>query len=206
MSRIRDFFDRVYKLSDRSEAARHYAEFAPDYEAAMAAGGYVTPERCARALVAEGAETDQAVLDVGCGSGLGAKALRAAGFETIDGTDLSGEMLAEAEKKGVYRSLWRADLAEPQEDHAGSYRTAMAAGVLNPAHAPASGIDNVLDMMASGGLFTFSLNDHAIAEGSYEGRVHALLDGGSADLLAREYGEHMPGENLKAWVYVLRKR
>ena len=206
MSRVRDFFDRVYKLSDRREAEAHYAEFAPDYEAAMEAGGYVTPGRCAKVLAEHGAATGEPVLDVGCGSGLGAQALKGVGFETIDGTDFSAEMLAQAETKGLYRSLWQADLGDPQPDHGERYDTAMAAGVLNPAHAPATALDNVLEMVTSGGLFAFSLNDHAIADGSYEGRIHALIDGGTAELLMREYGDHMPGENLKAWVYLLRKR
>lgn len=201
-----DFFDDVYEMTSLDQAAAHYAKFAKDYEAAMASNGYITPKRCAEALAGAGADKTQPVLDVGCGSGLSGLALRAEGFATLDGTDYSEEMLAEARPKGIYRTLWQGDLSEPIPDRAEAYDAAVAAGVISPAHAPAQAIDNILSMLTQGGLFAFSLNDHALKDHSYEGRVHTLVDSGHADLVFREYGEHMPGQDLKAWVYVLKKR
>lgn len=124
----------------------------------------------------------------------------------LDGTDYAQEMLDQAQTKGIYRALWQADLTLPDPDRAESYHTINAAGVLNPSHAPPETIDNVIAMLRPGGLFAFSLNDHAIKDGSYEGRVHMVLDGGWAELMHREYGEHMPAQDLQAWVYVLKKR
>jgi len=97
-------------------------------------------------------------------------------------------------------------LAEPAPDRAETYPAACAAGVLNPAHAPAEALDTILEMLTPSGLFVFSLNDHAIKDHTYEGRLNTLIDCGTVDLLFREYGEHMPGQDLKAWVYVLNKR
>ena len=201
-----DFFDDIYGLETLDETAAHYAKFAKAYEQAMAENGYLTPGRTAAALIDSGADMGQPVLDIGCGSGLSGLALKAAGFVTIDGTDYSDAMLAEAQGKGLYRAFWQGDLSVPDAERADSYDTINAAGVINPGHAPPEALDNALAMLKSGGLFAFSLNDHAIAAHDYEGRVHMLLDGGWAELLHREYGEHMPGKDLKAWVYVLRKR
>lgn len=201
-----DFFDNIYNLTSLDETAAHYAKFAALYEQAMAAGGYVTPGRCAEALIASGADKSTPVLDIGCGSGLSGLALIQQGFAILDGTDFSQEMLDLARAKGIYRTLWQADLTQPDPERADSYDTINAAGVLNPAHAPAEALDNIMEMLRSGGLFAFSLNDHAIKDGSYEGRIHMLLDGGCADLLHREYGAHMPEQDLQAWVYVLRKK
>jgi len=201
-----DFFKDIYQFTSLDETAAHYAKFADAYEDAMAAGGYVTPGRCADALDACGADKSATVLDIGCGSGLSGLALKSRGFEILDGTDYSEEMLAQARSKNIYRDLWQADMTEPAPDRADSYDTLNAAGVLNPAHAPPETLDVAMEMLRSGGLFAFSLNDHAISDGSYEGRIHMLLDGGWAELMHREYGEHMPAKNLKAWVYVLKKR
>lgn len=201
-----DFFKDIYHYTSLEQTAAHYAKFAADYEAAMEAGGYVTPGRCAEALVEAGADRASPVLDIGCGSGLSGLALKAQGFEILDGTDYSEEMLAQARPKNIYRALWQADLTEPDSERIESYEAINAAGVLNPAHAPAETLDNVMEMLRPGGLFAFSLNDHAVEDGTYEGRVHILIDSGAAELMHREYGEHMPAKDLKAWVYVLKKR
>ena len=201
-----DFFDAIYTLTEPHETAAHYARFASRYETAMAENGYVTPARCAAALAEIGADFGVPVLDLGCGSGLSGMALHTEGFQTIDGTDFSEEMLALAREKGIYRDLWQADLSQPAQDRAASYMAIVAAGVLNPAHVPAEAIDHILEMLQPGGLFVFSLNDHAIAAGGYNGRLNNHIDGGQVELLKRDYGEHMPGQGLKAFVYALRKR
>jgi len=156
-----DFFNDIYQLTSLEQTAAHYAKFAADYEAAMEAGGYVTPGRCAEALVESGADKAAPVLDIGCGSGLSGLALKAQGFEILDGTDYSEEMLAEANRKNIYRTLWQADLTQPDPERAESYDTINAAGVLNPAHAPAETLDNVMEMLRPGGLFAFSLNERS---------------------------------------------
>jgi len=202
----KDFFDDIYGMTSLDQTAAHYAKFAEQYEAAMALGGYVTPGRCAKALDEAGADKAKPVLDIGCGSGLSGLALKTQGFTVIDGTDYSEEMLEQARPKGIYRTLWQGDLTDPDPERTETYDAVVAAGVLNPAHAPAETLDNVLEMLRPGGVFVFSLNDHAVADGSYEGRIHMLIDSVTVDLLHREYGEHMPEKDLKAWVYALRKR
>lgn len=206
MSDEEDFFDAIYELENLDETAAHYAKFAEAYDEAMAENGYLTPKRCADALIGAGADPTFPVLDLGCGSGLSGMALKAVGFETLDGTDFSTEMLERAAEKGIYRDLWQGDLSVPDPSREGSYHAINAAGVINPAHAPPVSIDNAIAMLKPGGLFAFSLNDHAIAAREFEGRVHMMLDAGWTELLHREYGEHMPGKDLRAWVYVLRKR
>ena len=199
-----DFFDAIYGLKTQEEVSEHYQIFADRYEKAMRDNGYVTPTRCATALKDAGITKNTAILDIGCGTGLSGEALRAAGYRLIDGTDFSPEMLEIASKKGIYRNLIRGDLRELPGNI--EYKVVMAAGVLNPAHAPASVMDDILGIMEPDGIFVFSLNDNAIADGSYEGRLHELIDAGGVDLLAREYGEHLPGQDLKAWVLTLRKK
>ncbi len=198
-----DFFDDIYHLTDADETAAHYAKFAQEYEDAMAGNGYATPQRCAEALAAAGLAKDAPILDIGCGSGLSGAALRAAGFTTIDGTDFSPEMLALAKAKGIYRTLSQQDLRSFAGGSA--YAAITAVGVLNPAHAPATVIDEALAALGPGGILVFSLNDHAIADGTYEGRVHEIIDTGFAHLLHREYGAHMPGQDLQSWVLALQK-
>ncbi len=145
------------------------------------------------------------MLDIGCGTGLSGLALRAAGFVTLDGTDLSAEMLARASARGIYRRVFPGDAADPLPVAPGAYAAAAAIGVVNPGHAPPETIDAVLAILPPGGCFVFSLNDHALAEPAFPGHVERLLAEGAAELAFREHGPHLPGIGLAATVYVLRK-
>jgi len=145
-------------------------------------------------------------LDMGCGTGLSGIALRAVGFTSIDGCDLSEEMLDRAgEHKGLYRKLWLSDATQPFGFERGTYAHIAAMGVIAASHAPASTIDKVLQSLPKGGCFTLSLNDHTLQDPAFEARIVENIDTGNAMLLFREYGSHLPGLDMKSNVYVLQK-
>lgn len=200
------FLDNAYTVETPEQTKAFYDGWAATYEAEIKANGYATPTRCAEALAALVPDKTVAVLDLGCGTGLSGEALRAGGFSTIDGTDFSEEMLAHAERKpGLYRALTRGDLTRPLPAEPGQYEHIAAIGVFSPSHAPAAMIDRVLEVLPTGGLFVFSLNDHTLEDPSFEARVAAVAAAGIAEVVYREYGEHLPGHGLKALIYVLRK-
>ena len=197
----------VYGLTSAEAAAEFYDKWAATYENELAEGGYVTPLRCANALAEHASLPWAPVLELGCGTGLSGLALRDAGFECIDGFDISAEMLTKAREKDVYRSLDRIDLSQPLDPiPVDTYQNAAAIGVLNPNFMPPTVIDDVLDKLPIGGCFVLSLNDHALSQGSMQTRVLELTEHGVADLMFKDYGEHIPGTGLKSTVFVLQKR
>jgi predicted TPR repeat methyltransferase len=199
--------DTVYSLDSPEAAAEFYGRWADEYENELTASGYVTPLRCAAALAAHASLPWAPLIELGCGTGMGGLALREAGFECIDGVDISPEMLAKAEAKGIYRALAVVDLSQPLDAIADdTYQNAAAIGVLNPSFIPPTVIDEVLRKLPEGGCFVFSLNDHALAGGLMETRVLELTEYGVADLVFKEQGEHIPEIELASTVFVLRKR
>ena len=136
-------------------------------------------------------------------TGLSGLALRMAGFEVIDGIDITDAMVEQARARGIYRDLMVGDAAEALA--AGDYAAVSAVGIFSPSHAPAALIDDVMRALPQGGRFVFSLNDHALAERTYEGRIMAWTDVGAARCLFREHGAHLPGQDIEATVYVLQK-
>jgi predicted TPR repeat methyltransferase len=202
----RRFLDSAYTLPDRQATAAFYRDWAASYDDEITRNGYAKPARCAAALAERVADRAAPLLDIGCGTGLSGLALRAAGFTTIDGTDFSAEMLARAEARGVYRRLFRGDLAEPLPVGPGAYANAAAVGVVSPGHAPPETIDAVLALLPSGGCLVLSLNDHALSEPAFPGKIEHLVADGRVELLFREHGPHLPGIGLEATVYALRKR
>jgi predicted TPR repeat methyltransferase len=199
------FLDDAYAHEGES-SAEYYDRWAPTYDAELAENAYATPARCAEALAEAGADRDAPVLDFGCGTGLSAAALRDAGFGTVDGWDVSAGMLEAARRRGLHRRLERIDPDGPLPTSEPPYAAIVAAGVIGPNVAPAATIDALLQLLPPGGLFVFSLNDHALADPAFDGRVAEWLDCGAAELVSRAHGDHIPGIDLGAVVYVLRKR
>lgn len=191
---------------DGAEATRNfYDEWAATYDQEVAENGYATPKRCADALAKFATDSNAPILDIGCGTGISGKALLEKGFSKIDGCDFSAEMLSRAEETGIYRKLINTNLEDPFPFQAGAYGNIAAIGVLNPGHAPADTLDQILDLLKPDAHFVFSLNDHAMEDKTYEARINENVDCGNAALMFREYGPHLPEIGLMSNVYVMKK-
>lgn len=196
------FLDKVYTARTADETRALYDDWSASYEAEVAENGYATPGRCAEALAQFMPDKTEPVLDFGCGTGLSGLALKLAGFTTIDGVDLSADMLAQAESKGAYRTLNR---IEADGAIGGGYQAIAAIGVIGAGAAPISTFDVIMNALPQGGKFVLSFNDHALADPVHEARISDWCDCGAARLLFKEYGPHLPGLDMKSNVYVIEK-
>lgn len=198
------FLNKVYQARTPEATRQVYDEWAESYDAEVREAGYATPRRCAEALMSVMGEGHRPILDFGCGTGLSGEALRAAGFEVIDGVDLSPEMLEQARAKGIYRKLTAieagADLSGTED-----YAAITAIGVIGAGAAPVTVFDTIMAALQPGGFFVFSYNDHTLADPAYEGKVMEYLDCGAVRLHFREHGPHLPAEDMQSTVYVLEK-
>ena len=199
------FLDKAYELPENGDSRRLYAAWAASYEAELTANGYATPDRIAKALAGIVTDRTAPVLDYGCGTGLSGAALTRAGFTTLDGIDVTPEMLEIARGKGLYRSLTLADPAAPPPVAPGSYATIAAIGVIGVGAAPLSLFDQLMHLLPRDGLFAFSFNDHAMATPGFVAKVNDWVDCGAARLLMSEHGPHIPGKGLGSTIFVLRK-
>lgn len=199
------FLNKVYQAKDAAGTRALYDAWAASYEDEVRGEGYATPARCAEALARHLPDRSAPVLDFGCGTGLSGQALRDAGFVTLDGVDLSAEMLEGARAKGLYRALMPIEAGAPLSHAPGSYAAIAAIGVIGAGAAPITVFDTIMQGLAPGGLMLLSFNDHALADPAYEGKLRSYTDAGKARLLFQEYGPHLPGINLKSNVYVLEK-
>lgn len=199
------FFDEVYGVETAEETRALYDKFSGSYDEAVAEQGYATPARIATALSAQTRDHGLPILDFGCGTGLAGLALTEAGFQTIDGLDLSREMLEGAAARDVYRALAQIDPDVDLRGTAENYAAVVACGVIGSGAAPLSTFDTIFYAMAPGALFAFSFNDHTLEDPAFEERVDLAISDGEARLLSREYGPHLPGLDMGAIVYVIEK-
>ena len=99
--------------SEPGEVTGRYDDWAASYDADLASWSYQAPAVVAQTVVSRVPATGS-VLDVGCGTGLVGRELRARGFTgRILGLDLSQASLDLAGESGAYDSLERADLQQP---------------------------------------------------------------------------------------------
>jgi predicted TPR repeat methyltransferase len=202
---VKDGLETVYALASPTEARAFYDGWAARYDVELTDSGYITPTRCAAALASHVDDPGAPLIEFGCGTGLGGKALHAAGFSCIGGTDVSPEMLTKARGKDIYRALSIVDLTQPLEIEPGTYRNAAAIGVINPAHMPATVLDEMIAILPPGGCLVYSLNDKAAADRTVETRLLELVEHRVVELVFKEHGPHIPDIDLSGTVHVVRK-
>ena len=130
-----DLIRGAYAIEDQDDAKAFYSLWADDYDDHMVEKlGYVSPSIVADLLFSHLDGDPGAVLDVGCGTGLTGQALAERGAQTIDGIDLSAEMLEKAASRGIYRHLSQADLTRPLAIRDGCYNALVSSGTFTHGH------------------------------------------------------------------------
>ena len=204
--KIKNGLKSAYGIKGSNAVKKFYGGWADGYEDEIIASGYITPERCAKALAEFVEDKSSPIADFGCGTGLSGLALRTQGFTMIDGLDFSPEMLEKARaKEGLYRDLKICDMSKLLTIPKGIYAHAAAIGCITPDYLPITVLDEILNIIPSGNYFTFSINDWAAQNGTMERHVGEICDCWAAEMVFKEYGDHIPGNNMGCTVYVLRK-
>lgn len=199
------FLDKAYSTVGTDATRALYTDWAKTYDAEVSKNGYATPGRCADALKTVTDDFTKPILDFGCGTGLSGLALSLAGFQTIDGVDLTQEMLERAKEKQLYRSLRLSDSIADLPSKLGEYSAVAAIGVIGAGAAPIDVFDMIFNALPRGSHFVFSFNDHTLEDPIFEARVNAVVSSKQAKLMIEQYGDHLPGLNMKSKVYVLEK-
>lgn len=186
-----------------AETIAVYADWAATYDAEVTARGYHTPARISEALKTF-VPPETEILDFGCGTGLSGIALQRAGFTTIDGTDITAQMLDRAHNLNLYRKLWQGD-PDDLGFECGAYPVIAAVGVISLGAAPADLLATLMDRLKPGGLLVFSYNDPTLADQSYSDAIKAQTESRHANLVFREHGPHLDDVGMGSDVIILRR-
>jgi predicted TPR repeat methyltransferase len=106
--------------------------------------------------LAESGRRYGAVLDLGCGSGLCGSIIRPVA-DALDGVDLSGAMIEQARKLGIYRSLTQAELGQFLFACTGRYDLVLAGDVLTYVGDLSGVFRSVRRILNPGGRFALTL-------------------------------------------------
>ena len=198
------YLDKIYS-ADSADLRPFYAQWAQSYDQEVGENGYVTPLRIAEALARHVKDLSIPILDYGCGTGVSGQAFQKAGFLTIDGVDISAEMLEVAAQKKIYRRL---EVFAPESGpnvKLGAYQIIAAVGVIGAGAAPLAVLTKIMALLAPKGLFVFSFNDHTLEDPAYDGLVEDYVNQGQAVPHLKEYGDHLPKQKINSNIYILEK-
>lgn len=149
----------AYGARTKEDLLRLYSKWAEDYDADHESIGFRGHELAAEVLARHVTRRDLVrVLDAGAGTGAAGVALRQLGFRDVVGVDLSPEMIARAEAKGVYRRTLVADLSLPVDGlRENAYDAAILVGVFSFGQAPPEALDEVLRVVRPGGVVVLTM-------------------------------------------------
>ena len=198
------YLDKIYS-ADSTDLQPCYAKWVQSYDQEVGEEGYITPLRIAEALARHVKDLSIPILDYGCGTGISGQAFQEEGFLTIDGVDISNEMLKVAAQKKIYRRL---EVFAPEtgpDVKLGAYTIIAAVGVIGAGAVPLAVLDQIMVLLAAKGLLVFSFNDHTWEDSAYDGLIENYLKQGQAALHLKDYGDHLPKQKINSNIYILEK-
>jgi len=149
----------AYSVRTPADSVRLYGDWADSYDTEFVTdAGYVSYLRVAELLLQNAEGIEGVVLDIGCGTGLIGTRLRRGGITSIDGIDISPEMLEKAAGKKtetnepVYRRLITADLTKQLKLPDNHYAGLVSAGAFTSGHLGPEPLDELWRVAAPGAI------------------------------------------------------
>lgn len=197
---------RAYELETPDDSLALYRDWADTYDDHLEHGlSYLSP-RAVAAIFAENVDDlGVQILDIGCGTGLAGLAVRELGFKTVDGIDISPEMLGQAAKKGIYTALIEADLTQPLGIADNTYDAAISSGTFTHAHVGAVAFDEIFRILKPGAVFACTVNAEVWVENGFGPKIRELTDRGVMHVREIRPGAYFKGEDAIGRFIVFQK-
>lgn len=169
----------AYALDGTNEASNDlYSRWAETYDEDLAAEDYLAPHLCALLLRQWVQDPGLRVLDVGCGTGLAARAVRAVLPQArLVGADLSPEMARVATRTGLYEEVVAdVDLNVPLPAALGTpFDAVVCSGTFSLGHVGPGGIAHLVGAVRPGGTVTYSVRREHSLRHDFAGTVADLV-------------------------------
>ena len=166
----------AYGASTTDDLTQQYDAWADTYDGEVAALGYCLPWLVIAMFTRHVPQTDQPILDAGCGTGILGESLNTFAYSNIMGIDLSKKMLDHAAALGVYNQLSKMTLGETLAIPDNTFNAIISAGVFTQGHAPHSSFDELIRTTKSGGHIVFSVRESVYENNGFREKQQALED------------------------------
>ncbi|WP_436642498.1 class I SAM-dependent DNA methyltransferase [Microbaculum sp. FT89] len=163
--------------ADAASLADYYDDWARSYDKDLEDLGYEAPLRAAGLLKAHGMSATAPILDACCGTGLTGRRLAEAGFEHVDGFDISEASLDEARTVAAYDGLFRQDMNDPLQAPDGAYDAVVCIGSMTYAERPEQLLREFCRVARPGGIVLFTQRTDYWSD-DFAGILHRLEEAG----------------------------
>ncbi len=166
------FYDKSFIRSEAGYVENLFDVFAPDFDTVLGELEYHSPQLISDCLVEyfnEKKETsDLRILDLGCGSGLCGKYIKASFPDCkIWGIDISAQMLRQAQQKGVYEHLIKSDIQDCFDSIGLNFNVVISSDVFTYFGTLDSIFSAVYNILDSQGIFVFTVTKNIINDKDY---------------------------------------
>jgi len=197
---LKNVYSKNRTVEDQREIYRKWAE-TYDQET-TGEFGWMGFRPAAKAFAQRVSDRTLRVMDAGCGTGLSGVALAEHGFANIYGRDLSPEMLAIAEKTGVYASLSEIDLT--QEISEDPYDAIFACGVFGYGPPHAEHIRLLVDATKPNGLIILTVNGNGWNDMEWDKKLSMVVSEHNLNLEENLDIEYLEKEKIGGKLLVFR--
>ena len=206
-----EFISKALQLDGSAEAIKdYYAQWAETYDADLV-GDHISPYHMVKTLVSWLGQNrpqqkldELSVMDIGCGTGLVARALIEQGFKFIDGVDLSPEMIVKAQQLGIYREL-SANVDINRDVHHQwyqQYAVVTCCGVFTLGHVQPESLRTMLRFVEPGGWLIATTRQAYYEQTNYQRVSDQLLEEGVATLQVHiENAPYTHDSGAHYWLY-----
>ena len=204
MGNRKEIHDRVLNATNKDELKEAYSEWADAYDHDLINEmGYVAPTITVNEFQSHLHDHQVAILDAGCGTGLGGELLSKKGYQNIDGLDYSQEMLKKAAEKQIYRNLTQADLTSSLNIPDNQYDAVISVGTFTCAHVGPVAFNELLRVTKSGGHICFTVRETAWEEDQYHLKMNVLEKEGRWKRIKADTANYIEkeGSQCKVCVY-----
>ncbi|MCP4389420.1 MAG: class I SAM-dependent methyltransferase [Gammaproteobacteria bacterium] len=202
-----DFVDAAYHLEDEASMVEFYHKWAQDYDHQMLDQlGYTAPTKIAQHLGEHLPNTDAAIFDVGCGTGLTCVYLAEKGYANLDGIDLSPDMVGVAGQRGIYRELLVGDVNQALERDDASYDGVVSSGTFTHGHVGPQPLDEIFRILKPGGILACTVHGELWESMGFRQKLDALVETGVALRLKQQLDSYYRDGPSEGWFCVYQKR
>ena len=199
MSHTPEIWKATYEAETPGELVAAYRDWAGEYDRdTRQVMGYVGPDLAATLLDCHLDDKDCKVLDAGCGTGLVGEVLNKLGYENLEATDLSGDMLKEAKKKGVYNKVYQADMTEGLTVSDDCYDATICVGTFTYAHVGPEAFEELVRITRPGGYVCFTIRDGAYEDYDYRRKMLELEAEKTWELQEMRQADYLVKEGVQA--------
>ena len=199
--------ERAYAIDSDATSRTLYRDWAQTYDTTMMDGlRYRSPTLVAQLLWEHLADRDAAVVDIGCGTGLAGQVLAGLGFSTIDGLDISPEMMQVAARRNVYRHFVTADLNQRLPMPDASYEGASCSGTFTHGHVDARCLDDVFRVLRLGAPFAFTVKLEVWEPLGFKEKLAQLQQSGRIAETALLHDRHYDNSTVPDGVFCVYRR